>query len=43
MFDTILPLYDEYLLFGGFPEVVLKNNVEEKRKVLQDILLHSFN
>jgi hypothetical protein len=42
VFDTILPLYDEYLLFGGFPEVVLKKNVEEKRRALQDIFTSFF-
>jgi hypothetical protein len=42
VFDTILLLYDEYLLFGGFPEVVLKNNVEEKRKALEDIFTSFF-
>lgn len=35
-------LFDEYLKFGGFPGVVLKNRVEEKRKKLQDIFSSYF-
>lgn len=37
LFDTILPFYQEYLTFGGFPQVVLKNNALDKKKALGDI------
>ncbi len=37
IFDIIAPLYEEYIQYGGFPGVVLKNSVEEKRKTLEDI------
>jgi len=37
IFDTLLPLYNEYLLYGGFPEVVLKEGFEEKKKSIEDI------
>jgi hypothetical protein len=37
LFDTISPLYDEYIQFGGFPGVVLKTNVEEKKRSLDEI------
>lgn len=42
IFDTISNLYEEYLLFGGFPEVVLKKNVSEKKKSLEDIFTSYF-
>lgn len=42
VFETIAPLYDEYLLFGGFPGVVLKRNSEEKKKALDDIFSSFF-
>lgn len=42
IFDTMDPLYDEYLYFGGFPEVVLKTNHEEKKKSLEDIFTSYF-
>ncbi len=31
-------LYEEYLRFGGFPEVVLANNVKEKEMTLKDVV-----
>lgn len=37
LFDTIEPFLDEYLEWGGFPGVVLKNKVEEKKRALEDI------
>jgi predicted AAA+ superfamily ATPase len=42
LFDTISPLYDEYILFGGFPGVVLKTSVEEKKKALEEIFSSFF-
>ncbi|MGB9697851.1 MAG: ATP-binding protein [Thermodesulfobacteriota bacterium] len=43
IFDTLWPLYREYMVYGGFPEVVLKKNVEEKKKSLEDIFSSFFN
>ena len=42
IFNTISNLYEEYLLFGGFPEVVLKKNTSEKKKSLEDIFTSYF-
>jgi len=42
IFETISPLYDEYIFFGGFPGVVLKTNVEEKKKALEEIFTSFF-
>jgi len=36
-YDTLSPLYEEYCMFGGFPQVVLKTSVAEKKKSLEDI------
>ena len=41
--QTILPLYKEYIEFGGFPGVVVKSSVEEKREALLDIFSSYFN
>jgi predicted AAA+ superfamily ATPase len=42
IFETISYLYDEYILFGGFPGVVLKTNVEEKKKMIEEIFISFF-
>lgn len=42
IFDTISPLYEEYILYGGFPGVVLKTNADEKKKSLEDIFSSFF-
>jgi len=42
LFDTLFPLYKEYLYFGGFPDVVLKKTLEEKKKSLGDIFTSYF-
>ncbi|ODS32612.1 MAG: hypothetical protein SCARUB_02264 [Candidatus Scalindua rubra] len=42
IFSAVSPLYDEYISFGGFPGVVLKTNVEEKKKALEDIFTSFF-
>jgi hypothetical protein len=43
IFDTVSLLYDEYILFGGFPGVVLKNSIEEKKKALNEIFTSFFH
>lgn len=35
--ESISLLYDEYVSFGGFPGVVLKTNIEEKERALNEI------
>lgn len=42
IFDAISPLYDEYINFGGFPEIALKTTAEEKKKSLDDIFTSYF-
>lgn len=42
LFDTIAPLYEEYLRFGGFPGVVLRKNPAEKKLALADIFSSFF-
>lgn len=42
IWETFSPLYDEYVMFGGFPEIVLKGSVEEKKKSLEDIFKSFF-
>lgn len=42
IFEAVSPLYDEYLYFGGFPEVALKESIEEKKKSLEDIFTSYF-
>lgn len=37
VFRMIDDYYQEYLMFGGFPQVVLAQSVEEKKKNLQDV------
>ncbi|MBP7795532.1 MAG: ATP-binding protein [Elusimicrobiales bacterium] len=37
IYDTLSPLYDEYMLYGGFPQVVLKDSIEEKERAIEDI------
>ncbi len=32
------PLYEEYIRYGGFPEVVLTGSVEKKERYLKDVL-----
>lgn len=41
-FEAISPLYEEYILFGGFPGVVLKTSAEEKRRALEEIFTSFF-
>lgn len=42
IFDTISPLYNEYLSYGGFPGVVLKSSAEEKKRALEEIFISFF-
>jgi len=42
VFNTISRLYDEYIRYGGFPEVVLKDSAREKAKALEDIFTSFF-
>jgi uncharacterized protein len=41
-YDSISALYDEYLRFGGFPGVVLKTSIPEKKLALDDIFISYF-
>ena len=41
--QAIIPLYKEYIEFGGFPGVVMKTSLEEKREALMDIFSAYFN
>lgn len=43
IFEVISPLYDEFILFGGFPGVVLKTSVQEKKKALEEIFTSFFH
>jgi predicted AAA+ superfamily ATPase len=42
IFDLLQPLHEEYVLFGGFPGVVVKTDVEEKRRALEEIFSSFF-
>jgi predicted AAA+ superfamily ATPase len=42
VYETISPLYDEYLRFGGFPGVVLKTSASEKARALDEIFTSYF-
>lgn len=37
VYETLAPLQDEYLEWGGFPGVVLKDTMDEKKRALDDI------
>lgn len=37
-YNLLKPFYEEYLQYGGFPQVVLEKSREKKEKRLQDIL-----
>ncbi len=43
IYQIIIPLYKEYIEFGGFPGVVIKTSIEEKREALMDIFSAYFN
>ena len=35
--DQMMTLFYEYIIFGGYPEVVLENDIIEKEKILKEI------
>ncbi|MEI6410352.1 MAG: ATP-binding protein [Bacteroidota bacterium] len=37
-YDLYSPLYEEYIRFGGFPEVVLSDRIEDREDYLSDIV-----
>jgi len=43
LYETIHVLYDEYVRYGGFPGVVLKNTADEKNRSLDDIFTSFFH
>lgn len=43
IYQTIIPLYREYVEFGGFPAVVTKKSLEEKRESLNEIFTTYYN
>lgn len=43
IYETITPLYQEYVEFGGFPGVVGKQSIAEKREALTEIFTAYFN
>ena len=42
IYESISPLYDEYVRFGGFPGVVLKSSAAEKERALDEIFTSFF-
>jgi len=42
IFETLARYYQEYMEFGGFPQVVLKETIPEKKQTLQDIFSSYF-
>lgn len=42
-FERLKKYYDEYIRYGGFPEVVLSKNVSDKRDIVNDILSSYLN
>lgn len=43
LYDTIMPLYREYVEFGAFPGVIVKGSVQEKREALEEIFTAYFS
>jgi predicted AAA+ superfamily ATPase len=41
-FEMISPFYDEFVLYGGFPGVVIKTSLDEKKKALEEIFTSFF-
>ncbi|CUT03420.1 ATP-binding protein [Candidatus Chrysopegis kryptomonas] len=37
LYEKLIKLYDEYLKFGGFPKVVLEEDINRKRLIIEDI------
>ncbi len=42
IYQTLIRYYEEYMIYGGFPQVILKESVEEKKKVFEDIFSSYF-
>lgn len=42
VYEKIKKLYEEYVDFGGFPQVVLAENIEKKKELLSDIFKSYF-
>jgi predicted AAA+ superfamily ATPase len=42
IFNAIDRLYGEYMRYGGFPEIVLKEDAKEKAKALEDVFTSFF-
>jgi predicted AAA+ superfamily ATPase len=42
VFASMDRLYEEYIRYGGFPEIVLKENAKEKAKTLEDVFTSFF-
>jgi len=42
VYETMANLYEEYILYGGFPGAVLKESASEKKKSLEDIFTSFF-
>ncbi|MBK6929514.1 MAG: ATP-binding protein [Saprospirales bacterium] len=42
-YERLKLFYEEYINYGGFPEVVLTNPIQEKRDLIQDILSSYIN
>lgn len=41
-YEKVIKLYDEFLIYGGFPKAVLADNDEEKKAILEDIFKSYF-
>ncbi|MEK7119033.1 MAG: ATP-binding protein [Patescibacteria group bacterium] len=43
LYQTVIPLYREYVEYGGFPGVVGKSSLDEKKEALKEIFTSYFN
>lgn len=43
LYQTFIPLYREYMEYGGFPGVIGKTSVDEKKEALKEIFTSYFN
>lgn len=41
-YEKLTKLYDEYLIYGGFPQVVLADDIDQKKLALEDIFKSYF-